>query len=291
MRKQWSNALRGYFLSCLTEDQTKKGGEKLKRKLIYGFMAVGVLSLVFGGAIPVWAGSLKCGDDCGWEIAVDGVTLASGGFNIDDDGNTTIDGNPSVGGEEADFSASVDSFSAQVDPELVVAASAVNRSNAPKTFSFAFSLPIALSGDLPIETYASLGTTLTASSAGDGTVFPTLGVNKIMDSQDIGFFPSVNVDKGVDIGDALVDPAGGLPTTAAVEAFGLIEAGQGSFNLMSVVIAFGLVDTAQAAGNDGQVSVGFSGLVQQTPVPVPAAIWLLGTGLLALIGFRKRFQR
>jgi hypothetical protein len=267
---------------------TNKGGEKLKRKLIYVLMAVGFLSLVFGGVNSGWAGSIDCGADCGWEIAVDGQQLASGEFDIDDEGNVTIDGDPEVSGEG--FTAEVSSFSGQVDPEIVFGLGATNSSNSAKTYSFSFSLPIALD-DRAIETYASLGTTLTASSAGDGTVFPTLGGGKIVDSQDIRFVPFASVDKGVDIGESLTDPAGGLPTLDAVEAFGLIEAGEGPFTLMSVVVAFGLVDTNQQAGLDGQVGVGFSGLVQQTQVPVPAAIWLLGTGLLTLIGFRKRFQR
>ena len=265
-----------------------KGGKKLKRLLVYGFMAFGILSLVFGISTQAWAGPLECGDDCGWSIRVDGEVQANGSLSIDSDGNVELEGDSKVDGPG--YTAEISKFSGNVDPELVFGLGATNSSSLAKTFSFSFSMPIALS-DLPIETYASLGTTLTASSAGDGMVFPISGVGKIMDSQDIRYSPFANVDKGVDIGDVLTDPAGGLPTLDAVEAFGSIEAGEGPFDLMTVVVSFGLVDTEQEEGRPGQVGVGFSGLVSQQAVPIPAAIWLLGSGLLALLGFRKKFQR
>ena len=55
---------------------------------------------------------------------------------------------------------------------------------------------------------------------------------------------------------------------------------EGPFDLMSVTVAFGLTD---------QTGVGFSGFVeQQTVVPVPAAVWLFGSGLLGLVGMARR---
>jgi len=33
----------------------------------------------------------------------------------------------------------------------------------------------------------------------------------------------------------------------------------------------------------------FSGNLTNTPVPVPGALWLLGSGFIGLLGFRKRF--
>jgi hypothetical protein len=50
---------------------------------------------------------------------------------------------------------------------------------------------------------------------------------------------------------------------------------------MSVTVAFGLTD---------QTGVGFSGIVEQTAVPVPAAVWLFGSGLLGLVGIARRKQ-
>jgi hypothetical protein len=48
---------------------------------------------------------------------------------------------------------------------------------------------------------------------------------------------------------------------------------------MSVTIAFSL---------SADSSVGISGFVSQTPVPVPAAIWLFGSGLIGLAGIARR---
>jgi hypothetical protein len=128
---------------------------------------------------------------------------------------------------------------------------------------------------------AALGTTLTAPSDANATVFPTLGGGKIVDSQD--FDAAFNsFDKGVDIWDALTDPAGGLSTLRNEFVTSSILSGQGPFELMTVTVAFGLTDDSPTAGS----GVGFSGRVTQ--IPEPGTIVLLGAGLFGLAWLRRQ---
>ncbi len=85
------------------------------------------------------------------------------------------------------------------------------------------------------------------------------------------------MDKGVDIGAGLSLLGQGTATNIE-NATGSINSG-GPFDLMSVTVAFGLTD---------QTGVGFSGFVEQTVVPVPAAVWLFGSGLIGLFGIARR---
>jgi hypothetical protein len=236
------------------------------------------------------AGSIACEPDvCGWSVSVDGDEVASGFFKIDDEGEIELD-KEDIDIEGEDFRAQISSFSGEVDPEIVFGVGATNSSNAAKVFAFVFNIPLGgFNFGNAIATEAALGTTLTASSQSDATLFPTLGVGKIVDSQDIQFNPFLSVDKGVDIGDPLVDPAGGLSTLRNELENGFIAAGN-SFDLMTVTIAFGLVSDDQALGIADQVGVGFSGRVTQVPVPEPTtgSLLVLGLGGLAWCGRRRR---
>jgi len=55
----------------------------------------------------------------------------------------------------------------------------------------------------------------------------------------------------------------------------------------SVQILFNSYDLADLAGS-AYSAVPFSGGLVTAPVPVPAAVWLLGSGLLGLIGLRRK---
>ncbi len=239
-------------------------------------------------ANPAWAGFIDCvpQQGCGWTIEVDGEIQSEGTFVISIDGDIQIVGDTSV--EGPDFTADISSFGGNVDPEILFGIGATNSSSAAKTYAFAFSLPLGgFNFGNAILTEAALGTTLTASSSANALLFPTLGGGKVVDSQDLQFSPFASVDKGVDIGDSLTDPAGGLSTLRNELENGVILAGF-SFDLMTVTVAFGLVDDDQQLGNPGQVAVGLSGRVTQV-VPEPATGVLVALGLVGL-SLRSRRQ-
>jgi hypothetical protein len=275
----------------------------LTRGLLYfGF------GLVLAASSPAWAGSIECDTtldpsgvpQCGWKISVqdaDGNILGEsvGTFDIEPEGNVEIgQGDTFISGPtdpatgEPVWSASIGDppdpnfgpFGGHVDPELVFGLGATNNTNAVAVFAFAFNLPLGGFGP-PIVAEAALGTTLTAPSDANATVFPTLGVGKIVDSQDIRLSPFQSVDKGVDIGDRLTDPAGGVSTLRNELEFGSINSG-GPFDLMTITVAFGLTDDSPTAGS----GVGFSGRVTQ--IPEPGTIVLLGAGLFGLAWLRRQ---
>ena len=233
------------------------------------------LAMISSGS--AWGGLVSgCTDiTCTWDISVDGQSVMSGSYVTDADGNISLANPVNVSG--TGYTVSLTEMSGNIDPVLGFGLGATNSSATPKTFAFAFSLPL---GGLPvpINTKSQLGTTLTAFTGEGGSVFPTLGGDKIVDSQDIAFSPNfTSVDKGVDIGAGL-SVTGQNTATNIENAAGSISTG-GPFDLMSVTVAFGLT---------AQTGVGMSGFVEQTPVPVPAAVWLFGSGLLGLVGIARR---
>ena len=214
-------------------------------------------------------------DTCTWQVSVDGDVVMMGSYVSDPDTGTISFGGTGTITRDG-FTFNLDSMTGNMDPLLGFALGATNTSGATKTFAFAFSLPL---GGLstPITTSAQLGTTLTAFTSAGGSVFATSGTGLIVDSQDITFNPFSSVDKGVDIGAGL--SINSQDTIQTIEnATGSILSGS-SYDLMSVIVAFGLTD---------QTGVGFSGFVEQVAVPIPAAVWFFGTGLIALFGVVRR---
>ncbi len=244
-------------------------------------LGVAAALLLLGAASPTWAGSIECDPEvCNWSISVDFEEVAGGTFEIDEDGDVTLEGDATAEGDG--YTVGIDSFSGNVDPEIVFGLGATNTSNNPLTYSFSFSLPIG-GLEVPITTFAELGTTLTPPSGGTGsaTVFPILGVEKIVDSQDISFNPFESIDKGVDIGDAFT-ATGGTDVRVETES-GVILTG-GPYDLMTVVVAFGLTD--EDPGDPG-AGVGFSGKVIQE-LPEPATTVLLGAAFLGYLATVRR---
>jgi len=224
-----------------------------------------------------WAGLVTgcTPETCTWEISVDGNSMMSGMYMADPDTGDIILADPVVVSGSG-FTVSLEEMNGNIDPILGFSLSASNTSGVAKTFSFAFSLPM---GGLPvpISTYAEMGTTLTALTDNGGSVFATLGGGNIVDSQDIVINPYLSVDKGVDIGAGLSTNSKGTVLNFE-NASGFISSG-GPYDLMSVTVAFGLTD---------QTSVGMTGFVEQTAVPVPAAVWLFASGLIGLAGVARR---
>jgi hypothetical protein len=88
-------------------------------------------------------------------------------------------------------------------------------------------------------------------------------------------------------------PASGLtgdPLYLFTAEFLVVDAGDGTLNMFSADIGTGTnIMTSFYTGLDDDVVFGAAGdSATVAPVPVPAAVWLLGSGLLGLIGIRRR---
>ena len=249
-----------------------------KPHLLQGAYLLGLLLLLtMSAGRTAWAGLVtECGTACTWTISVDGGVVMEGVYDVDSTTGDVILSEP-VSLTRTGYSVSLSEMSGNIDPLLGFGLGATNTSGVAKTFAFAFSLPL---GGLPvpINTYAEVGTTLTAFTDAGGSIFTTSGTGKIVDSQDISLSPfPVSEDKGVDVGNTF-SIAGKGTDSDFDSASGSIISG-GPYDTMSVVVAFGLTD---------QTGVGLSGFVEQTAIPVPAAVWLFGSGLIGLIAIARR---
>jgi hypothetical protein len=146
------------------------------------------------------------------------------------------------------------------------------------TFSLTLSMPIALSGQIDAQSQASYS--LTGTTSAGAQIQPLSGTHVVTAQESstlVGGPPPFN--KGVDVGNAFSFTGVGVqnsPVYSAQNMFALAAGNQ--YNLMSVTIAF----TLSANSN-----VGLSGFVEQTPVPLPPAVWLFLSGAL-WIGFLGR---
>ena len=146
------------------------------------------------------------------------------------------------------------------------------------TFGFTFNLPIALQG--PINADSSVSYSLSSLSAAGAQIAPVVGSNIVSAFEvdtSVGGLPSLN--KGVDVGSTFFFTGGPLtqssPTYTASNSF----TGNLAYDLMTVKVDFSL---------SADSTVGLSGFVQQVVVPIPAAVWLFGSGLLGLAGVARR---
>jgi hypothetical protein len=89
------------------------------------------------------------------------------------------------------------------------------------------------------------------------------------------------LNKGVDVGETFF-LGGPLVKNSDVFNASNTFTGNLAYDLMTVKVDFSL---------SADSSVAISGFVQQTPVPVPAAVWLFGSGLLGLVAIARRKAR
>ncbi len=152
-----------------------------------------------------------------------------------------------------------------------------------RSFAFAFDLPIALDG--PIEARSSVSYSLTSTTSAGAQITPlnshVVTANEV--DTTVGGIGVLN--KGVDVGDAFFFTGGPQTQNSSVFTASNSFTGDIAYDLMSVQVAFAL--SADSA-------VGLSGFVEQTPVPIPAALPLFFfglTGLGVLARMKKRALR
>jgi len=214
-----------------------------------------------------------------FDVLIDGAKIGEGQLLVDAQGNVSIAPESDRRWEQSGgVSSRLDSFSGNLDPVIIFGVGATNNSAVPHTYAFAFSLPVSISE--PIEASAQVSYSLTAGTAAGATLFPTSGVQKVVDSQDIRLSPFLSNDKLVDVGDAFTNALFGTVNSPVFSAGPVVWGVPGgpTYDLMSVTVAFGL--TAQSAA-------GLSGNVVQNPIPEPSTYGMLAAGLLVL-GFVAR---
>jgi hypothetical protein len=227
---------------------------------------------------------------CGWSVMVDGELVGSGTIGIGSDGSVSINGGE--GWQAEDGSAYISGLSGNVDPFLVFAGGALNTTAVDKTYAFSFSMPLIPALPAPIATFAEMAITLTPPSTGFAQVYATSTGGHIMEAQDIDITPAgprIRVNKGVDLFDeSMLVTATGDGVFATVDTMVYVDSATGSiltggpYDLMVVNVAFGLTPGA---------GMGFSGKVEQIPVPEPSTYAMLGIGLATLAFAAKRRQR
>lgn len=171
---------------------------------------------------------------------------------------------------------SVNSLGGNADPIISFGLGA-STGNLGGTFAFNFSLPIALEG--PIAASSSVSYTLTSETSAGAKIAPLNG--KVVTALEVD--TSVNgigtLNKGVDVGEIFEFTGGPIVQNSSVYSATNNFNGDLAYDLMSVTIAFSL--SAESA-------VGLSGFVNQTPVPIPAAVWFLLSGMLGIFTISRR---
>jgi hypothetical protein len=120
-------------------------------------------------------------------------------------------------------------------------------------------------------------TSLTSAGAQIDPLSGTVVVAQEIDTSPGGLSP---LNKGVDVGNRFFFVGGPQTQNSPVYTATSTLIGDLAYDLMSVTVAFSLSPNSQ---------VGVSGFVEQlpAPVPLPAAVWLLGSGLIVLRGFAR----
>jgi hypothetical protein len=242
------------------------------------------------GSAPAAADAVpppQCGtgaaDLCTWSIKATtamGVTtnVAGGTYGVNPDGSFNFGSvvNSAPVGDGTGSTVSITALSGNTDPILSFGVGATTGALGD-TFTFVFNEPIALSG--PINAVSKVSYSLTAASTVGAEIQPLNGHVVVAKEVDTSFGGLPPLDKGVDVGDTFLFSPGPDTQNSPVFHASSTLTGNLQYDLMSVQIAFVLTPNS---------SVGLSGFVQQTAVPVPAAVWLLGAGLLGFAIFGRR---
>jgi hypothetical protein len=165
------------------------------------------------------------------------------------------------------------------DPLLLFSASATNNTTTPLAYSFVFNTPLIPNLLGLVDSYAELGLTLTDGLNNGATVQPTLPGGKMLTSFDL-YGNGTPISKNVDVGDlfSIISGTGGTGGSPFAKT-GSLTCSEACVT-MSALLSFTLT---------GQDSVAFTGKVIQTSaVPIPAAVWLFGSSVVALAGLARR---
>lgn len=242
----------------------------------FGALVTG-LGLLCG--VSAQAGSIPdCSQGgCEWSVTADNVLLGEGTYSIDPNTGDISLASPQRFDLGGGGFVSIDGLNGNADPILGFNASA-GTGSAGNTFAFSFSLPIALSG--PINANSSVSYSLTSLTSAGAQISPlSFGKVVVADEVDTSVGGLAALNKGVNVGDTFFFFGGPQTQNSPVYTASNTFNGNTAYDLMSVTVAFSL---------SANSNVGLSGFVQQTPVPVPAALWLFGSGLLGLLGVARR---
>jgi hypothetical protein len=258
-----------------------------KNLLAIGKLAVGITCLTLAGLASAAETPIACNGECTWSANVGGGAVELGGvYDLTANGDvanlqktsTTGRANPDGSFSWAGNGAAVSilNVSGNSDPILGFSVAASTGASA-QTFAFTFNLPVAISG--PIASHSKVSYSLTANSAAGAQIQPLSGHTVIAQEVDTTVGGLSPLNKNVDVGDTFFFTGGPNTINSPVyEKFGSLT-GNLQYDMMSVTLTFSL---------SANSSVGVSGFVEQTAVPVPAAAWLMGSALAGLFGVRRR---
>lgn len=213
---------------------------------------------------------------CTWSVAVNNTEVLNGEYAANADGSLYVPAQL-TSFLDGDTFAAINSLSGNLDPILGFSLSA-STGAAGKTFSFAFSMPIELSG--PIDANSSVSYSLTSLSSAGAQITPLFGKLVVAQEVDTTVGGLAPLNKGVDVGNTFSFFGGPLTNNSPVYTASNSFVGSLQYDLMSIVVSFALSPYSQ---------VGISGFVQQvSAVPEPGSLALMLVGVIALAAARRK---
>ena len=239
------------------------------------------LLVMVAAAAPASAepgGQTDCASgQCTWAMAVNSTEVLAGQYGANADGSLFVP-EQATRADLADGSfVAVNSLGGNIDPILGFSLSAGTGATG-KTFSFAFTMPVALSG--PIDANSSVSYSLTSLSAAGAQITPLFGSLVVAQEVDTSVGGLAPLNKGVDVGSLFSFTGGPLTMNSPVYTASHSFVGSLQYDLMSIVVSFALSPYSQ---------VGISGFVQQvSAVPEPGGVVLMLVGVFAVALARRK---